>query len=155
MILDTSAIVAVIEGEPEADHFVALMLEAPRVRMSASTYVETGVVIDSRNDPVLSQSLDTLLEELSVIIEPVTTEQAAIARGAYRDFGKGRSHPAQLNFETALPTHSRSPAAIHCCSRARTSPTPTSSRLPKTSVVMPFRPHAHAPRHRRRAHLPR
>jgi len=102
MILDTSAIVAVIEGEPEADHFVALMLEAPRVRMSASTYVETGVVIDSRNDPVLSQSLDTLLEELSVIIEPVTTEQAAIARGAYRDFGKGRSHPAQLNFENCF-----------------------------------------------------
>ncbi len=62
MILDNSAIVAVIEGDPEADHFVALMLEA-----------------------------------LGVTIEPVTAEQAAIARGAYRDFGKGRSHPAQLN----------------------------------------------------------
>lgn len=98
MILDTSAIVAVIEDEPEADQFLALMLDAPRVRMSASTYVETGVVIDSRNDPVLSRSLDTLLEELGVTIEPVTTEQAVIARRAYRDFGKGRSHPAQLNF---------------------------------------------------------
>jgi len=98
MILDTSAIVAVIEDEPEADQFLALMLDAPRVRMSASTYVDTGVVIDSRNDPVLSRSLDTLLEELGVTIEPVTTEQAVIARRAYRDFGKGRSHPAQLNF---------------------------------------------------------
>ena len=98
MILDTSAIVAVIEDEPEADQFLALMLDAPRVRMSASTYVDTGVVIDSRNDPVLSRSLDTLLEELGVTIEPVTTEQAVIARRAYQDFGKGRSHPAQLNF---------------------------------------------------------
>ena len=61
--------------------------------MSAASYLESGVVLDSRRDPVLSRSLDDFLE-----IEPVTAEQARIAREAYRDFGKGSGHPAQLNF---------------------------------------------------------
>ena len=66
--------------------------------MSAASYLESGVVLDSRRDPVLSRSLDDFLDIAEVEIEPVTAEQARIAREAYRDFGKGSGHPAQLNF---------------------------------------------------------
>lgn len=98
MILDTSALIALIEGEPEAEMFLELIAHSTQVRISAATYVEASVVIDSRDNPVLSRSLDTLLDDLAVTIEPVTAEQARVARQAYRDFGKGRQHPAQLNF---------------------------------------------------------
>ena len=64
--------------------------------MSAVSYVETAVVIDSRRDPVSSRALDDLLRQTQTIIEAVTPEQAILAREAYRDFGKGR-HRAALN----------------------------------------------------------
>lgn len=98
MILDTSALIALIDGEPEADVFLDLVAHASQVSISAATYLEASIVIDSRNNPVLSRSLDTLLDDLAVSIEPVTADQAVVARQAYRDFGKGREHPAQLNF---------------------------------------------------------
>ncbi len=98
MILDTSALITLIEGEPEADMFLELIARSSQVSISAATYVEASIVIDSRNNPVLSRSLDTLLDDLAVTIEPVTADQARVARQAYRDFGKGRQHPAQLNF---------------------------------------------------------
>ncbi|HEV8024607.1 MAG TPA: type II toxin-antitoxin system VapC family toxin [Candidatus Nanopelagicales bacterium] len=98
MILDTSALIALIEAEPEADTFLDVIAHSSRVSISAATYVEASIVIDSRNNPVLSRSFDTLLDDLAVTIEPVTAEQAVVARQAYRDFGKGRQHPAQLNF---------------------------------------------------------
>lgn len=98
MILDTSALIALIDGEPEADEFLDLIAHASQVSISAATYLEASIVIDSRNNPVLSRSLDTLLDDLAVSIEPVTADQAVVARQAYRDFGKGREHPAQLNF---------------------------------------------------------
>jgi len=98
MILDTSALITLIEGEPEADMFLELIARSSQVSISAATYVEASIVIDSRNNPVLSRSLDTLLDDLAVTIEPVTADQARVARQADRDFGKGRQHPAQLNF---------------------------------------------------------
>jgi len=98
MILDTSALIALIEGEPEADMFLELIAHSSQVSISAATYVEASIVIDARDNPVLSRSLDTLLDDLAVTIEPVTADQAWVARQAYRDFGKGRQHPAQLNF---------------------------------------------------------
>jgi ribonuclease VapC len=98
MILDTSALIALIEGEPEAEMFLDLIAHSSQVSISAATYVEASIVIDARGNPVLSRSLDTLLDDLAVTIAPVTSEQARVARQAYRDFGKGRQHPAQLNF---------------------------------------------------------
>lgn len=98
MIVDSSAIVAIAMGEPEARAFVQSIAFAPRRRMSAATYVETGVVLDGRGDPVLSRDVDRLLAELDITIEPVTERQARIARDAYRDFGRGSGHPARLNF---------------------------------------------------------
>ncbi len=65
--------------------------------MSAVSYVEAGAVVDSNQNPVLSRRLDELLHDVQIGIEPVTLNQARIAREAYRDFGKGR-HRAGLNF---------------------------------------------------------
>src|SRR5437764_2524501 len=65
--------------------------------MSAVSYVETAIVIDSRGDPTLGRRFDDFVRLMSINVEPVTVEQARIAREAYRDFGKGR-HRAGLNF---------------------------------------------------------
>lgn len=98
MIVDSSAIVAILKGESEAADFVALLLEDDGPRMSGANYVEAGVVADSGKDAVLSRQFDSLLQELQVSIEPVSAQQAIMARQAYRDFGKGSGHPANLNF---------------------------------------------------------
>ena len=71
---------------------------APHRRLSAATFVEVAAVIDSSRDPVASRRYDDLLREANITIEPVTERQARLARAAYRDFGKGSGHPAQLNF---------------------------------------------------------
>jgi len=97
VILDTSALVAILYGEPEAETFIDLINEADAY-LSAASYVEAGAVIDRAGDPVASRELDDLLAVGEVRIEPVTEDQARIARQAYRDFGKGSGHPAQLNF---------------------------------------------------------
>ncbi len=98
MIADTSALVAILVGEPERDSFTAAILGARPARMSAASYVETAVVVDTYGDPVLSRRVDELIEVLGVEIVDVTAEQARIARAAYRDFGRGSGHPARLNF---------------------------------------------------------
>ena len=98
MILDSSAIVAILLGEPEARSFSLLMEEAGILRLSAGTYLEVGIVVDGRKDPFLSRRLDEFLTEADIIVEPVTPAQARIAREAYRDFGRGSGHPARLNF---------------------------------------------------------
>jgi ribonuclease VapC len=69
--------------------------------MSAAGYLEAAVVIDNRGDPVASREFDLFFRRAGIAIEPVTFEQAQIARQAYRDFGKGR-HPAGLNFGDCL-----------------------------------------------------
>lgn len=66
--------------------------------MSAANFLEAAIVVDAKRRPVASRRLDDLLEELDVVIEPVTEEQARIARAAYRDYGRGSGHPARLNF---------------------------------------------------------
>ena len=98
MILDTSAIIAILRDEPEAARFAQAIEDAAHRRLSAVNYVEGAAVIDSSRDPVASRRYDDLLREARVAIEPVTEAQARIAREAYRDFGKGSGHPAKLNF---------------------------------------------------------
>ena len=66
-------------------------------RMSAANFLQTAIVIDGSRDPIASRRLDELITKAGIEIEPVTAEQAQIARAAYRDFGKG-GHPAGLNF---------------------------------------------------------
>ena len=99
MIIDTSAVIAILRGEAEAERFsLALEQATSPTRMSAATYLEASLVIDASGDPVLSRNLDRLIEIAQIAIEPFTLDQARLARQAYRDFGKGSGHPAQLNF---------------------------------------------------------
>ena len=98
MIVDSSAVVAMVRAEDEAEQFFTAVADAGRARMSAANYLESAIVVDSVGDPVASLRLDELLRDLRVGIEPVTAAQARIARDAYSRFGKGSGHPAQLNF---------------------------------------------------------
>jgi ribonuclease VapC len=97
MILDTSAIVAVLRAEPEAPEFVEMIESAQKCRLSAVSYVEAAVVIDSGKDAIASRRFDDFFRASGIVVETVTLRQAEIARDAYRDFGKGR-HKAGLNF---------------------------------------------------------
>lgn len=102
MIVDTSAIVSVLKGEADAAVFQDLIGGASQPRLSAASYLEIGIVLDKARDPVLTRALDDFIARVGIVIEPVTPEQARIAREAYRDFGKGSGHPAQLNFGDSL-----------------------------------------------------
>jgi ribonuclease VapC len=97
MILDSSAVVAILRDEPEAVEMAEAMDRARNYRISAVSYVEAAIVIDSSRDPVSSRRFDDFFREAQVGIESVTPQQARIAREAFRDFGKGR-HRAGLNF---------------------------------------------------------
>ena len=98
MIVDTSAIVAILRDETEARKFAEAIAAASNARVSAVNFVEAAAVIDAARNPVASRRFDDFMREAQLIVEPVTTEQARIAREAYRDFGKGSGHAAGLNF---------------------------------------------------------
>jgi ribonuclease VapC len=98
VIVDTSALIAILRNEPEARTFAEAVAEADGCRISAANYLEAAVVIDGSRDPIASRRFDDLLREARIQVEPVTEEQAKIAREAYRDFGRGSGHPAKLNF---------------------------------------------------------
>jgi ribonuclease VapC len=98
MIVDSSAIVAIVRSEPEAELFATAIDGAARPRLSAANFLEIAIVIDSKRDPAISRCFDAFLASAGVIIEPVTERQARIAREAYRDYGKGSGHAAGLNF---------------------------------------------------------
>lgn len=98
MILDASALIAILRNEPDASLMAHAIEAATQRRLSAATFVEIAAVIDGSRDPVASRRYDDLLREARIAIEPVTEQQARLARQAYRDYGKGSGHPAQLNF---------------------------------------------------------
>src|ERR1700730_18848993 len=98
MIIDTSAIVAILRDEAEAMSCAQAMAAAKNRRVSAVNYVEVAAVIDGSRNPIASRRFDEFCREASFSIESVTPEQANVAREAYKDFGKGSGHPAQLNF---------------------------------------------------------
>ena len=98
MIIDTSALLAILRDEPEAPSFAKAISDATKPRISAANFLEAAIVIDASRDPIATRRLDDLLKVADIAIEPVTEEQARLGREAYRDFGKGGGHPAQLNF---------------------------------------------------------
>lgn len=97
MILDTSGLLAILLAEPEAPIFAQAIEDNRIVRLSVASYLETAAYVDRKGGAVSRALLDTFLEEFSIRLEPVTVEQARLAREAYRAFGKGM-HPASLNF---------------------------------------------------------
>lgn len=100
MIVDSSALIAVLFDEPERSRFLDLML-AHTLRMSVANHLETAIVVDARRDPTLSRRFDDLVRELRIELVPVTRRQGELARAACRDYGKAR-HPAGLNFGDCL-----------------------------------------------------
>jgi len=98
MIVDTSAIVAILRDEPDAAQLAGAIEAAKIRRVSVVSFVEAAVVIDGSRDPVATRKFDDFVREAAFKIEAVDAEQARIAREAYRDFGKGSGHPAALNF---------------------------------------------------------
>jgi len=97
MILDTSAIVAILYREPEAVRFVQLIHDADVCRLSVANSVEIFIVIESQLGPDGTRQAEAFFRRAGVIVEPVTVEHGELARQAFFDFGKGR-HKAGLNF---------------------------------------------------------
>jgi ribonuclease VapC len=97
VIVDTSAVVAILTAEDDAAVYAHAIADAHIRRLSAASYLECGIVLDTQRDPVVSRSLDELLAEAKFAIEPVTEHQARLARQAFADFGKGSGHRAGLN----------------------------------------------------------
>lgn len=98
MIVDTSALVAIMRAEADAARFAATLAATAARRMSAASYLETAIVIDAGRDPIASREVDVFIHRWGIEIAAVTIEHARIARQAYRDYGKGSGHPAKLNF---------------------------------------------------------
>lgn len=99
MILETSALIALLRNEDEADDIEKCLVEATQpIFMSAASYLEAVIVTDRCGDAITSARLDTLLTQLRVIVVPVSFSQAQKGRELARTFGKGTGHPALLNF---------------------------------------------------------
>ncbi|MBI2755970.1 MAG: type II toxin-antitoxin system VapC family toxin [Chloroflexi bacterium] len=98
MIVDASAIIAILRAEPDAMAYALAIEQASVRRISAANYLEAAVVIDGSRDPIASRQFDDFIRAAELTIEPVTADQAHVARAAYRDFGRGSGHPARLNF---------------------------------------------------------
>ncbi len=96
MILDSSALVAILFKEPEAAHLAARIRDADTTAIAAPTLLETTIVAEGRTLPGMADKLDALLGAIRPEIVPFTAEHAAIARDAWRRYGKGR-HKAGLN----------------------------------------------------------
>ena len=96
MIIDTSAILAVLFREADAAHYARRIAAASPCRLSVANLLEASIVVGRRGDAT-DVELDLFIEEAEVELMPVTTEQIESARQAWRRFGKG-NHPAALNF---------------------------------------------------------
>jgi ribonuclease VapC len=97
MIIDTSALIAILDQEPEAERIALALAATPERSLSAANLVEAGIVMQARRGDEGARDLDLLLAKLNVEIIPFTARQAEIARKAFRRYGRGR-HVAQLNF---------------------------------------------------------
>lgn len=97
MILDTSAMVAILYREPEAATFIQLIHDADACRISVAGHVELSMVIGRQLGPEGTQQGEAFFRRAGITVEPVTIEHGALARQAFLDYGKGR-HKAALNF---------------------------------------------------------
>lgn len=98
MIVDSSALVAIVRDEPDAAGYAQAIAAADMVAMSAVNWAEAAIVVDAVGDPVASRRFDELIRTAGIDVIAVTPGQAHVARQAYRDFGRGSGSPARLNF---------------------------------------------------------
>lgn len=98
MIVDTSALVAILRQEEDGAEFADILARTGPLFMSAASYLELCIVIDGDRNPTVSDAVDALIGAAGIDITPVTAEQARLAREAYRRYGRGSGHAAKLNF---------------------------------------------------------
>ena len=98
MVIDSSALIALLLGEAETVGFVSAIAAAPSRVVSAPTYVETAIVMVARHGAEAKEKLDRLLSTLGIDVVPFTRDQGDVAIVAYRQYGKGGGHAAGLNF---------------------------------------------------------
>jgi ribonuclease VapC len=98
MIVDTSAILAIVFAEEDASVHARHIEGAEVCRISAANWLEAAIRVDLGGSPIAAGAFDDFIEQSGIRIEPVTVEQAQKARAAYRAYGKGTGHPARLNF---------------------------------------------------------
>ena len=98
MVVDSSAVVAILETEPGSDELLRRLVEAGVRRISAATLLEASIVLESKSGEAAGDQLDLFLARGEIVVEDVTAEQIRIARRAWRRFGKGSGHPAGLNY---------------------------------------------------------
>lgn len=97
MVVDTSALLAILQNEPERRAFVEAIEAADRCSLSAASFVETSIVLEARYGASGVRDLDFFLAKADIEVVSVDRELALAARGAFARFGRGR-HPAGLNF---------------------------------------------------------
>ena len=97
MIVDSSAVLAVLYREPDAERYERAIAESPNCRMSVANMLEASIVLEGRGGAAAGHELDVFLESAAIELAPVTVEHAEAARRAWRRFGKG-NHPAALNY---------------------------------------------------------
>lgn len=97
MIVDSSALIAVLRNEPEAERFARLLVERP-TSMSAANWLEAAMVADASADPHAGERVDELVAVAEIDIVAVTADHARRARAAFRRYGRGSGSPARLNF---------------------------------------------------------
>ena len=102
MVIDTSALVAILLGEPEASRLVKAIIEAERPVVGTPTLVEASAVMLAKKGPGGEIALDALMERLGIEPEPLTEDAARIARLGYSRFGKGVASPGVLNYGDCL-----------------------------------------------------
>jgi ribonuclease VapC len=98
MIVDSSAVLAILFAEDDAAAFALAIERAGGGRLSAATGLESASRIDMTGSPLASLAFDDFVREARLVIEPVDEPQVRLARAAYRAFGRGSGHPAALNF---------------------------------------------------------
>jgi ribonuclease VapC len=97
MVIDTSALVAILQNEPERRKFNEA-IEAAEVRsMSTASFVETSIILESRFGADGVRDLDLFINKAQISLAPVDEDHAHLARDGFRKYGKGR-HPASLNY---------------------------------------------------------
>lgn len=97
MVIDSSALVAILEQEAESALFRRMIEQAPVCSVSAASVLETAMVLEAKRGPLAREALDDLIRRGGIHIVPFDAEQLEIARTAFSRYGRGR-HPAKLNF---------------------------------------------------------
>jgi ribonuclease VapC len=97
MVIDSSAVIAILLKEPDAGCVESTILKQPLRYLSAASMVESSIVLDRRHGDRASGELDSFILRMEIEVVPVSLEQAKVAREAFRQYGKGR-HKAGLNF---------------------------------------------------------